>query len=319
MADKLGSVHHYVPQGYLRRFSVGDNRNKIYAYEVNKEAYLTNVHNVAGERDFYTFKDERTGDQDAELEDALAKVDDVGIDLMRKLDDAELGPVNMSDKDRGSILSYIAFQHTRNPQEMRSHAQMYDVMAQNLLELEANNKEYWHEFTKRAQGDKYDHKKAEKARQAVANREVELRSDSNDQYFLGSAMTMSKTLYKILFLQKRMIIVEALPETSGFVTSDNPVTHYLLEEQKKWPFPFNGLGYLNAVFQFPISPKRCLLMINDDMSHPNIYQYNQDEVDRINYYTYFYAERWIFSNINSSKFKTEFAKANNKKPMWKMA
>lgn len=53
--DKLGAVHHYVPQGYLKRFTLIDKPEQIYAYEIGKEPYPTNVHNIAGQRDFYTY------------------------------------------------------------------------------------------------------------------------------------------------------------------------------------------------------------------------------------------------------------------------
>ena len=46
--------------------------------------------------------------------------------------------------------------------------------------------------------------------------------------------------------------------------------------------------------------------------------YDQDAVDYINYYTYFYAERWIFADVRMSKFADEFSKANNKETLWRV-
>lgn len=31
--DKLGAVHHYIPQGYLKRFAIPDKPEQIVAYE----------------------------------------------------------------------------------------------------------------------------------------------------------------------------------------------------------------------------------------------------------------------------------------------
>ncbi len=59
-----------------------------------------------------------------------------------------------------------------------------------------------------------------------------------------------------------------------------------------------GLGYINAVFQLPISPTQCLLLINEDM-RMRTFKCTRGEVDHMNWYTYYYADRWIFSHIKS--------------------
>lgn len=316
--DKIGAIHHYVPQGYLKRFSLEEKADQVYAYELGKSPFNVNVHNVAGQRDFYTFTDPETGEKDAQLEDAFAEIDTVGIELLRKLDEAPLGVLKFDDEDKGNLLSYVAFQHTRNVQEMKNHATMHDLMIGKVFEYSAHDKDSWHKIAKDNPNRKYDFDEVEKARKAVISGDAVLKSDPSDQYFLATALKMSRVLYEVLFIQKTVVLVEAMSGTSGFVTSDNPVTHYLLEEQKKsLQFPFNGLGYINAVFQFPISPNRCLLFINDDMKL-GTFHYDQEAVDYINYYTYFYADRWIFASTANEKFVTEFEKANNKKSLWKM-
>lgn len=317
--DKLGAIHHYVPQAYLKRFSTTSNGNQVFAYEIGKDPYRVNVRNIAGQRDFYTYTDTDTGNRDAALEDAFADVDTAGIEVLRDLDSMDLGFIELNDEKKGNLLSYVAFQHTRNLQERKNHAHMHDLMMGKVLEIAAYDKERWHAVSKQNPNIAYDNKKTEEARQEAIKGHLKINSDPQDQYFLGSALKMSRALYEILFMEKKIVLVEANSDTSGFITSDNPVTHYLLEEQKQnLQFPFNGLGYLNAVFQFPISPKRCLLFINDDMKI-DIFTYDQEAVDYINYYTYFYADKWIVANVELEKFKEEFVQANNQEPLWKIS
>jgi hypothetical protein len=302
-SSKIGAIHHYVPQGYLKRFSTHENDHQVYAYEINRDPYRVNVQNIAGQRDFYTFDDIDTGERDAAIEDTLADVDTAGIDMMRKLDTAGLGLLELGEVDKGNLLTYIAFQHTRNLQERKNHADMHDLMMSKILELSALDKTSWHEISKQNPNVTYDYDVVEKTRQKILRGSAKIKSDPNDQYFLSTALKMSEPLYRILYTQKRAVLVEALPNTSGFVTSDNPVTHYLLEDQKKaLSFPFNGLGYVNAVFQFPISTTRCLLFMNDDMKIET-FEYDQEAVDYINYYTYYYDDKWIFATKASRKFK----------------
>ena len=316
--DKLGAVHHYVPQGYLKRFGIASSRSHVFAYEVDKDPYKVNVHNVAGQRDFYTIEGD-DGKQNSALEDAFADIDAAGLKIIQKLDTSPLGFVKLSNKDKGDLLTYTAFQHTRNLQERKNHANMHNLMMSRILELYAHDEQGWHNTAKENPDMKYDYDEVEQSRQKVMQGKAKLRHDPNDQYFLRSALEINRTLYEILFVHKTMVIVEAMEETSGFITSDNPVTHYLLEEQKKaLQFPFNGLGYINAVFQFPVSPTRCLLFMNSDMEI-DTFEYDQEAVDYINYYTYFYADRWVFANENLEKFKDEFKIAHNTEPLWKMS
>lgn len=315
--DKLGAIHHYVPQGYLKRFGVVPNKSLVFAYEVGKEPYKVNVHNVAGQRDFYTIEGD-DGERDSALEDAFADIDAGGLKVIQKLDNSLLGFVKLSDKDKGDLLTYISFQHTRNLQERKNHANMHDLMMSKTLEMYAYDEHGWHSAAKDNPETEYSYEEVEHARQKAMQGKAKLKSDPNDQYFLVSALQINRRLYEILFIHKTMVLVEAMEGTSGFIASDNPVTHYLIEEQKKaLQFPFNGLGYINAVFQFPISPTRCLLFMNSDM-RIDTFTYNQEAVDYINYYTYFYADRWVFANKNFGKFKNEFKTARNTKPLWKM-
>ena len=305
--EKLGAVHHYVPQGYLKRFGTEKNSDQIVAYEVGKKPYVTNIHNIAGQRDFYTVTTDG-GDKDSTLEDALADVDAAGVNMFRLLDDMPDGYVNLPDQQKGDLLAYIAFQHTRNLQERKMWATSYGQSTRMMMQAAASHKELYHRDAKEALGDKYDEAKVEESRKTFLDGDAGITFDPMNQYFMGVALEMSRTLYEILFTQKQLVLVSRTTGAGPFITSDNPVTHYLTEEQlaKRHPF-FRGVGYIDAVFQIPISPDRCLLLINKDMVMDTLV-YGQKDVDYINYYTYHFADRWVFSNESDEVTKERFAK-----------
>ena len=311
--DKLGAVHHYVPQGYLKRFAVAGNPDQIVAYETGKRPYKTNVHNVAGQRDFYTYTREEDGERDAALEDALADVDAAGVTIMRVLDDMPDGFIELPKEQKGNLLAYIAFQHTRNLQERKLWATMYEQGTTMHMQAAASHKESYHRDAKEALGDKYDHDIVECTRETFLKGEAGIKYNPLDQYFIGMALEMSKILYQILFTSKKMVLVSKTDEASEFITSDNPVTHYLIEDQKVGRPAFLGVGYVDAVFQMPISPTRCLLLINEDMKM-DTFQYDQNAVNYINYHTYYFADRWLFSNVVSDKTQEEFEKYKHTEP-----
>lgn len=313
--DKLGAVHHYVPQAYLKRFAIDSNPDQIVAYEIGKDPYITNIHNIAGQRDFYTFINNETGGRDSSIEDALANVDDEGVNLIRLLDDMPDGYVDLTEKQKGDLLSYIAFQHTRNLQERKVWAISYGQSSRMMMQAVSSHKESFHKDAKEKFGEDYNFENVEEARRTFLDGEAKIEFDPMDQYFMGVALDISKTLYQILFIQKKMALVSKTDSAGVFITSDNPVTHYLTEEQQtnRPPF-FRGVGYIDAVFQIPISPNRCLLLINKDMAMET-FQYNQDAVDYINWHTYHFADRWVFSNIEDETTKKHFEKFKRTTPI----
>ncbi|MDZ7744810.1 MAG: DUF4238 domain-containing protein [Candidatus Saccharibacteria bacterium] len=313
--DKLGAIHHYVPQGYLKRFATKNNPDQIVAYEIGKKPYITNIHNIAGQRDFYTYTVVETGQKDSALEDALADVDAEGVNMMRLLDDMTDGFIDLPEKQKGNLLAYIAFQHTRNLQERKMWATSYGQSTKMHMQAVASHKKSYHKDAKKAFGEKYDYEKVENSRKAFLDGKAEIKFDPMDQYFMGAALDMSRTLYEILFTLKKAVLVSKTHDAGVFVTSDNPVTHYLTAQQRaKRPAFFQGVGYIDAIFQIPISPYRCLLLVNEDMVMET-FQYNQDAVNYINYFTYHFADRWIFSNLEDRTITDHFKKFKRTAPI----
>lgn len=313
--DKLRAIHHFVPQNYLRRFAIDGKPNQIYAYEIDKDPYPTNIKNVAGQRDLYTFNDTDNKGETSELEDVFADIDGRGLELLQMLDKLPNGYLELDEKDKGDLYSYIAFLHTRNVQSRKQWAGSYGQMSLVHMQVIASNEEVWHRDAKAAMGEKYEHKQAEESRNAVLDGKMKVEFDPMDQYFLGTNLAMSKELYMVLMKLKKAILVSAESQSKHFVTSDNPVTHYTPENDNrpKWM----GLGYIQAVFQLPISPSRCLLLINDDM-RMRTFTCTRDEIDHMNWYTYYYADRWIFSHINSKTVSNMFKKHKAKEPFSKI-
>jgi hypothetical protein len=313
-SSQLGANHHYVPQSYLKRFGIAGNPDQVFVYESNRSPYVSNVRNVASQRDFYTFTDPQTGQSDASLEEALGDVDAAGITVIGKLDDMPDGFVDsLSNEDKGNLLAYIAFQHTRNLQERKMVSDMYDQMMGMTMVVEAERKESFHEMAKQIPEIEYDYDSVERQRQMLLAGEVKLTSSPLDQHYIGAAMMLSRPLYEILFTRKKMVLVSTEDGAKPFVTSDNPVTHYLIEDQKKVLPRWMGVGYINAVFQFPISPTRCLLLINEDMKMDS-FKYDDDAVNYINYHTYYFADRWVFADQEYTHVSEEFDKFKHKGP-----
>ncbi len=306
--DKLRALHHFVPQSYLRRFAIDGKPDQIYAYELDKEPYPSNVKNVAAQRDLYTYTEQSTGDENAALENVFAEIDDKGANLLHKLDSMPDGYFTLPEKEQADLLTYIAYLHTRNIQERKHRATSMGQMSLVYLKTLASNKDKFHQDTFKVFGEKYDQEKIEQTRLSVLDDKFEIEYDYMDQHFLGDTLSITKDLYLILMERKQAVLVSTKGTSKVFVTSDNPVTHYGLPEQKAL-----GLGYINAIFQIPITPTRCILLINKNMEM-STFDYGGNDVDHINFFTYYYADRWIFSNIKSKRISQMFKDHRATKP-----
>lgn len=308
--DKLRALHHFVPQSYLRRFTIDGKLGQVYAYELDKEPYPANVKNVAAQRDLYTYTEESTGEENAALENVFADIDDKGIRMIQKLDTMPDGYVKLPETEQADLFTYIAFLHTRNIQERKHRASSMEQMSHFYMQDLASSKSAFHKYGVEALGDKYDRDKVEQTRLSVLDNKFEIKFDHMDQYFLSDTLSITKDLYLILMERKRAVLVSTKGTSKVFVTSDNPVTHYGLPGQTN---KMQGLGYINAIFQIPLSPTRCLLLINNNMEM-STFDYGGNDVDHINYYTYYYADRWIFSNVKSKRVSQMFKDHRATKP-----
>lgn len=313
--DKLRAMHHFVPQSYLKRFSRPDRPTQIYAYEIDREPYSPNIEGIAGQRDFYTYTDTETNKETAALENALADIDDKGAAMLRVLDEKADGYVELTDEQKGNLFYYIAMLHTRNLQQRKYFADMYSQMSQLHVQTYASDKDSFHKALKDEFGDQYDHDEMEKSRQNILNGEMKINFDPLSEHFLGATLENAQHLYAILMKLKKPVLLSVTSGNKRFVTSDNPVTHYLENGDPRRVF---GVGYVNAIFQLPISPTRCLILIDDSYVIDD-YECDEDVVDHMNFYTYRYADRWIFSHVSSSGISEMFNKHKAKEPLMRMS
>ncbi len=60
--------NHYVPQFYLKNFSISENQGMVYAYRRDKDPFEVNVNNIAAKNNFYIFTDKNTDKKSDDIE-----------------------------------------------------------------------------------------------------------------------------------------------------------------------------------------------------------------------------------------------------------
>ncbi|WP_407308780.1 DUF4238 domain-containing protein [Desulfosporosinus sp. SB140] len=82
------------------------------------------------------------------------------------------------------------------------------------------------------------------------------------------------------------------PDHSHFITSDNPVV-VRIPDDPNWLFI--GFGHAGAQITFPLNPKMCLFG-EWERSRKIIEKVDADEVNDINFETYKYSDKFVYSN-----------------------
>lgn len=312
--DKLRTIHHFVPQSYLKKFAREDKPNQIWTYEIDREPYSPSIEGIAGQRDFYTYRDSSSEKETAELENVFADIDARGANILRVLDGLPDGYIDLPEDQKGDLYYYIAHLHTRNLQQRKVLADAYGQMSKVHMQFAASEKETFHEDAKKALGNRYEEKVVERVRNTFLKGEAKIDFDPMSEHFIGATLQNAQDLYFTLMRLKKAAIVSITKGGMHFITSDNPVTHYL---EPGDPRKFMGVGYVNAIFQLPLSPTRALLLI-DDAYVIDAFSCNEEHVLHMNVWTCRYADKWVFSPYNDPSISELFKKHKAKEPLMRM-
>lgn len=268
--------HHYLPQFYLRRFSVsGDG-----LYQIGKSdgrIMPVKIKDVAAIRDFHVLDDDGTLDRHA-LETELAKVEGKMAPHLANL----LGGGFNHLPTQLYVKQFLSMLRMRVP-AIRDHIQtsMSDVVHEELKSMEER-------------GRLPTPPEGMESVLRVENLHVEIKNRAimEKMFRLGGNDDVLEIYYSM-----QPTLLHA-PLGSWFITSDQPVALY-------HPQPYLTLGVgpedPDVVISLPLSSRTALLLANNkrlmfDSCHPGIERIaTADEVHEINRRTVMMAKDWIFT------------------------
>ncbi|MBX3002466.1 MAG: DUF4238 domain-containing protein [Anaerolineales bacterium] len=101
---------HYVPQFWLRNFAISGQKDKVFVFDKNAEdVYISNVGNVASERDFYNLG---AGKVSISLEPSLSVLESRASQILEKVTRRKSVGI-LSSKERIAFAEFIALQMAR--------------------------------------------------------------------------------------------------------------------------------------------------------------------------------------------------------------
>jgi hypothetical protein len=297
---------HYVPQFYLKNFSISNREDFIYAYKRNKEIFDTKIKNIAVTKDIYTYKHEKIGKSDV-IEKIFAEMEYKTSTIIKKL--IETNNPKLTEDEKTDMAFFISRLYLSNLSTETKIKNFIIEANELLMDRIVKNRRLFKKYLKKL-GIKMKWRNNTNEYKKIALEKIS-EEFSKKEYFFLTILECIPKLVPIIINKNWYILESSSPRI--FVTSDNPVSLFRtkgLPENFKFPMLYGNnilslpllhffikLAFVIDTIVLPISPKRCLLLVK--WEEDNIVEAPRYIVDKINKNTAFFANKFIFSNIES--------------------
>lgn len=286
---------HYVPQFYLRSFKAVP--GKVWCYERGVRPVLRGIKSVASEDNYYTLKGDIKGVEKDRVDKIFQNLESGTAPIIEHLKTAS--KIDLVENDAEMLAMFIAHSLNRTPHQRERIMNLHTALSKEVNKIFSENKEIYEATAKRV-GLDADPELLEQTRQMALNDQFEfVYEPSADDYFLGMTLELADTITPII-RDKEWHLLES--KTSRvFVTSDNPVVLMPPEDYDRRM----GLGVMNAIIGYPLSPRRCLLLTNG-RGTTGVKMLSRESVMAINQWTILRAHKQVYANLESQDVESAF-------------
>jgi Protein of unknown function (DUF4238) len=241
--------HHYVPQFYLKGFTVERKKKRqVTVFDgKDRKVFTTAIDNVALERDFNRVEIE--GVEPDVFEKAMAGFEgEISAAIDRIIATRSIGA------DRVALINLICALALRNPRLRETIRDFHERVAKQVLDLMLATPERWAAQTKKQREEgalkalpelSYDEMK-KFAREANFKLEV-----PTERHIRLEVETFNKMLP--ILLERKWLLLRAPKDSGGFITSDHPVVLAWSDPKMRGGFYGPGFGLTGTDVYFPIS------------------------------------------------------------------
>ena len=292
---------HYVPQFYLKNFSIPSKLGGVYAYRRKVKPFETTTTSIAAKNDLYVFTDKFTGKKNDEIEKMFSWLEGLTAPIIEKINN-DTPLTKLTNTEHNILSEFIAYLYVRNLSFREKQKNIASTTIKIQMEFLAEDEE---KFKKALHETGHDKEDAGKMREYALNFDKHFKIDwgkKNNDYFLKQALLLALKISQQIFYKEWYIVDNQTSRV--FITSDNPV---ILMRPLNLP-PFYGLGILNSHIIVPTSPTKALLLrfTGNKPGDPKVVKANREFVLSVNRHTMFYAHKFIYSNLLSKDIERDF-------------
>ncbi len=231
--------HHYLPKSaYLSFFEIPAKPRFIYLYQRAKDIVLVSTHNVAKEKQFYSFM-EKDGTYNTAIEDKFAKIESNTKPILEKLNETN-DDFSITGKEKGTLFTFLSLLSVRttafrqqlkdftalsNQMFMQAYAQRRETL-KNLLE----------QAKKKDPSISLDDVTIEDLQEFILD-DSRYKIVTSGDHFLGRQLEVQQKIFDAIWT-KGISVLKV--DSENFITSDHPVS---LVKEPGIPQMFGGFLY----------------------------------------------------------------------------
>ena len=288
---KNSKNHHWVPEFYLKNFSIPGDDGFVFFYRKGVLPLRTNVGNIATKNNLYTFRKD-TGGVTRAMEGIFSEHEGKVAPILGRIIREEQLPTD--DESRSELAVFVSILRVRGPSFSEWLRNMDAEHIKLLQRIQAEHPESLRENFEKAGISFSSDEEFEETRNFMMGPEnYNVEMEDGEEHYFKQAMDLSKELYNILMTEKSWHLLVA-PDKRHFVTSDNPV---VIQELEDCP-PLLAGGFLNGTVLLTISPKHCLAFRRVPLNDQKI-MLGRDDVNNINKSIASSARRQLYSHLDS--------------------
>ena len=286
--------HHYVPQGYLRGFTIEGEKSLIWEYDKNTgeiSRQARSIRDICSEHHYYAQKREDGSNDHESMEDAFHEIEDKSPRVIKDIKFPGTGKkVVLTDDEREILSFFAAIQLCRVPNFREGIEEMHHKLVEISL----------------------DHKAAKDKEAGTLPKEIEelyerggIKIDIERFVSLGPMINMARE--GTTRLLEKIWHFAAPANGMTFVTSDNPVYFQAPEEYREEVGPY--LGPMHPFSEVTLPLRKDLLLIFSPSVKRTPSQYNllncmsvqldKEDTRNINKRTTLAAAQYVYSSEKS--------------------
>lgn len=287
MSDNpVNTRHHYIPQFYLRGFSIPEREENFWVYDLgNKIPYAAKVATIAQERGFYTAK-LKDGTLDAQLETRLSEIEGNAAPVIKKV---RTSNADLVGDEFYHLMLFAAHMFSRVPFHRNWVKNFTTELAVRLLRDKVSSPGFlekqladWEAEIKTPEGT------VEEFRKYLFDDEAY----SIEPHPNLALIAMSKTAVGMTeHLLNMKWIFARTPGSMGFVTSDNP---FIMVRYSKPYWADVGILMKDVQVTLPLSSELCL--IGGWSGEEGYITIRPEVVEYLNKRTILFANKYVFAS-----------------------
>lgn len=298
--------HHYIPRSYLTgfvdpRILRREGRETLWVYERGQRPRASSPAKEARQRDFYSYPEGAA--RNTSVEEWLSILEQAVAPIIRSLRQTRR---NITESEKELLALFVGTMRVRTPAQRRLAENRINPFANKTMKEAAAEYSTFSAFVAQnydpAYVENFDPKdplEVEALRLAILDGKLEQASSGPD-FELSSMIEVGKKIGGLL-LEMNWQVLHA-DDHEPFLTSDDPVVNFTMDEQRNKLFLRQGETQPGVKVFFPLCREICVLVAKDRQPGYGDWT-SRAAVRALNKLVLMSADRWAYASEQSNKIK----------------